>query len=102
MVSPDNFERDQSTAVDLPTNKFANQTTQSVNAFEAYGAVPGTVKPGTQLVANMTFTGTVQQGNVTRYLTSKIQVDQTVVSSANLTSSSGIFGYQSKHSNRAI
>lgn len=95
VVSPDNFERDQSTAVDLPTNNFANQTTASVNAFEAYGAVPDTVKSGTQLVANMTFTGTVQQGNVTRYLTSKIQVDQTVVSSANLTSSSGIFGYQS-------
>ena len=95
VVSPDNFERDQSTAVDLPTNKFANQTTQSVNAFEAYGAVPETVKSGTQLVANLTFTGTIQQGNITKYLTSKIQVDQTVVSSADLTSSSGIFGYQS-------
>ena len=95
VVSPDDFERDQSTAVDLPTNKFANQTTQSVNAFEAYGAVPETVKSGTQLVANLTFTGTIQQGNITKYLTSKIQVDQTVVSSADLTSSSGIFGYQS-------
>ncbi|MDE6492762.1 MAG: YSIRK-type signal peptide-containing protein, partial [Lactobacillus sp.] len=93
-VSPDNFERDQSTATNLPGNSFANQTTESVNAFEAYGAVPDTVKPGTQLVANLTFTGTIQQGNITKYLTSKIQVDQTVVSSADLTSSSGIFGYQ--------
>lgn len=97
VVSPDDFERDQTTATNLPLNNFANQTTASVNAFEAYGAVPDTVKSGTQLVANMTFTGTVQQGNVTRYLTSKIQVDQTVVSSANLTSSSGIFGYQSNN-----
>lgn len=56
VVSPDDFERDQSTAINLPLNNFANQTTQSVNAFEAYGAVPDTVKPGTQLVANMTFT----------------------------------------------
>ena len=95
VVSPDDFERDQTTATNLPLNNFANQTTASVNAFEAYGAVPDTVKSGTQLVANMTFTGTVQQGNVTRYLTSKVQVDQTVVSSADLTSSSGIFGYQS-------
>lgn len=94
VVSPDDFERDQSTAINLPLNNFANQTTQSVNAFEAYGAVPDTVKPGTQLVANMTFTGTIQQGNVTRYLTSKAQFGQNVVSPADLTSSSGIFGYQ--------
>ncbi len=94
VVSPDDFERDQSTAINLPTNNFANQTTESVNAFEAYGAVPNSVKPGTQLVANMTFTGTIQQGNVTRYLTSTTQFGQNVVSSADLTSSSGIFGYQ--------
>ncbi len=95
VVSPDDFERDQSTATNLPLNNFANQTTESVNAFEAYGAVPDTVKPGTQLVANMTFTGTIQQGNVTRYLTSTTQFGQNVVSPADLTSSSGIFGYQS-------
>lgn len=95
VVSPDDFERDQSTATNLPLNNFAYQTTASVNAFEAYGAVPDTVKPGTQLMANMTFTGTIQQGNVTRYLTSKAGFGQNVVSPADLTSSSGIFGYQS-------
>ena len=94
VVSPDDFERDQSTATNLPLNNFAYQTTVSVNAFEAYGAVPDTVKPGTQLAAKMTFTGTVQQGNVTRYLTSTTGFGQNVVSPADLTSSSGIFGYQ--------
>ncbi|MTE03316.1 MBG domain-containing protein [Lactobacillus johnsonii] len=95
VVSPDDFERDQSTATNLPLNNFANQTTQSVNAFEAYGAVSDTVKPGTQLMTNMAFTGTIQQGNVTRYLTSKAGFGQNVVSPVDLTSSSGIFGYQS-------
>lgn len=47
VVIPNEFERDQSTATSLPNNNFANQTTQSVNAFEAYGAVSNTVKPGT-------------------------------------------------------
>ncbi|WP_157053611.1 MBG domain-containing protein, partial [Lactobacillus taiwanensis] len=94
VVSPDDLERDQSTAINLPLNNFANQTTQSVNAFEAYGAVPDTVKPGTQLVANMTFTGTIQQGNVTRYLTNKVQFGQNVVSPKDLTSSIGIWSNQ--------
>ena len=94
VVSPDDFERDQSTATNLPLNNFADQTTVSVNAFEAYGAVPNSVKQGTQLAAKMTFTGTVQQGNVTRYLTSTAGFDQNVVSPADLTSSSDIFGYQ--------
>ena len=94
VVSPDDFERDQSTATNLPLNNFADQTTVSVNAFEAYGAVPNSVKPGTQLAAKMTFTGTVQQGNVTRYLTSTAGFDQNVVSPADLTSSSSIFGHQ--------
>ena len=95
MVSPDDFERDQTTATNLPGNNFATQTTASVNAFEAYGAVPDTIKPGTQLVANVIFTGTVQQGNTTRYLTSTTQFVQNVVLPADLTSSSGIYGYQS-------
>ena len=95
VVSPDDFERDQSTATNLPGNSFADQTTQSVNAFEAYGAVPDTVKPGTQLNAQMSFKGTIQQGNVTRYLTTGAQeISQKVLSPENLTSSSGIFGYQ--------
>lgn len=95
VVSPDDFERDQTTATNLPGNNFATQTTASVNAFEAYGAVPDTIKPGTQLVANVIFTGTVQQGNTTRYLTSTTQFVQNVVLPADLTSSSGIYGYQS-------
>lgn len=94
VVSPNEFERDQSTATNLPSNNFANQTTQSVNAFEAYGAVSNTVKPGTQLTAKMIFTGTIQQGNVTRYLTATAPFSQTVVSPDSLTSSTGIYGYQ--------
>ena len=94
VVSPDDFERDQSTATNLPLNNFAYQTTESVNAFEAYGAVPDTIKPGTQLMANMTFTGTIQQGNVTRYLTSKAGFGQNVVSPADLTSYLGAWSYQ--------